>query len=200
MDPLSKEYLADYYSKLLMLHGDRPEALHWSPEGQKARYDILLKLSDNINQSSIIDYGCGKADLYAHMLMKGIKPRYTGVDITECLINLAKKKYPKCAFMLHDIEEAPLDSDFDFGFVCGVFNNKVEGSRESLYNTTATLFRHIRQGMVVNALSTQTLRKSFELSYTDPKDFLKFARRNITYNTRMDTDTIPGDLFLYIYR
>ena len=200
MDPLSREYLSDYYSKLLHLHGDRPEALRWSPKGQVARYDALCRLSPDINGSSVIDYGCGKGDLYDYMLNRGLSTMYTGIDITPELIELAGRKHPDCGFMVHDIEDGPLGGEYDFGFICGVFNNKIEGATESLYNCTGLLFEHIKVGMAVNALSAHTLNKSFELNYIDPDHLLRYAKAEITSNAELRLDLVDGDVFLYLYR
>ena len=200
MDSLSKEYLSNYYTKLLHLHGDRPEALHWTPKGQAARYEALCRLSSNINGSSVIDYGCGKGDLYEYMLGKGLSTLYTGVDITPELIELARKKHPENDFLLHDIEDGPLSGQYDFGFICGVFNNKIEGATKSLYNCIRLLFRHIKNGMAVNALSEHTLHKSFELNYIDPDDLLKYAKTEITSNAELRLDIIDGDIFLYLHK
>lgn len=200
MEPGSKEVLIDFYTSQLMLHGDRPEALRWSPSGQVIRYAALCHLSGTIHQARVIDYGCGKGDLYGYWASKGIKPRYTGLDITPELIELARLKYPECTFNVHDIEDGPLDDEFELGFICGVFNNKVEGATKSLKNSMRLLFGHVTEGLAVNALSSNCLHKDFQINYVDPDELLDYTKRRITSNAELRLDMVEGDIFLFLYR
>ena len=200
MDQLSKEYLIDFYTSSLMLHGDRPEALRWTPSGQVARYEAISRLSDSIHGASVLDYGCGKGDLYAHWLSRGIKPCYTGLDITPELIELARLKYPECDFRVHDIEDGPLDREFDLGFICGVFNNRVEGSTESLKNSIGLLFGHVTEGLAINAISSHCRDRDIDINYVDPDELLACTRANITTNAELRLDLVEGDIFLFLYK
>ena len=200
MEPASKDFLIDFYTSQLMLHGDRPEALRWTPSGQRARYSALGHLSNPIDGKRVIDYGCGKGDLYGYWLSKGIRPEYTGLDITPELIELAKLKYPECTFEVHDIEDAPLMTSFDLGFICGVFNNKVEGATESLKNSMRLVFEHVTTGLAVNAMSIHCLHKDVQINYVDPEDLLGYAREHVTSNAQLRLDLVEGDIFLFLYR
>jgi hypothetical protein len=42
MDELSKKYVISFFDKNLMLHGDRPEAVRWSPKRQILHKDFEL--------------------------------------------------------------------------------------------------------------------------------------------------------------
>jgi SAM-dependent methyltransferase len=200
LDQLSKQYLIDFYTSRLMLHGDRPEALRWTPSGQVARYEAISQISDSIHGSRVLDYGCGKGDLYAHWLSKGIRPIYTGVDITPELIELARLKYRECDFWVLDIEDGALESEFELGFVCGVFNNRVEGSTQSLKNSISLLFRHVTEGLAINAVSSLSRNKDIDINYVDPDELLAFTRENVTANAQMRLDLVEGDIFLFLYK
>ncbi|MFC1549299.1 class I SAM-dependent methyltransferase [Nitrospirota bacterium] len=200
MDQLSKDYLIDFYTSRLMLHGDRPEALRWTPSGQVARYEAISQLSGSIQGKRVLDYGCGKGDLYAYWLTKDIRPMYTGLDITPELIELARLKYPECDFMVHDIEEEPLESKFALGFVCGVFNNRVEGTTESLKNSIRLLFDNVTEGLAINAISSLSRDRDIDINYVDPEDLLLYTRENITSNAQLRLDLVEGDIFLFLYK
>ena len=104
--------------------GDRPEALRWSPQGQLLRYNLFLELCADLHGKKVLDYGCGKGDFYGFLKDKGISTEYTGFDITPALIELAKIKYPECAFRVMDIVEEPIYEVFDYVFVCGSSTTK----------------------------------------------------------------------------
>lgn len=198
MNPLSKEYLIKFYDTNLMLFGDRPETLRWSAQGQLARYNLLLNVNDSLEGASILDYGCGKGDFYGFLADKDIKVNYTGMDINPSLIALARTKHPLCKFEVHDVEESPVKEEFDYIFICGVFNNRVDGAEDSMRYAVSNLFKQARKGLVFTALSSLELSKSIDLHYTDPALLLDFIRSNITGNVTMIEGAIPFDLTFYL--
>jgi len=200
LNPVAKEYLIDFYTRNLKFHGDRPEALRWSPSGQQARYKAISNLSDSIDGRRVLDYGCGKGDLYEYWTSRGIRPCYTGLDITPELIAMAKLKFPECDFSLIDIEDGPLDREFELGFICGVFNNRVDGCTESLKNSMSLLFGHVTEGLAVNAISSHCRIRDIDINYVDPDELLKFTKENITSNAQLRLDLVQGDLFLFLYK
>lgn len=196
MDPLARQYLSDLYTNKLTYHGDHPEAVSWSRKGQTARFEAMYELASPLEGKNLLDYGCGKADFYGFIKSKGIKARYTGLDITPGLLELAAAKHPECSFYLHDIEETPLEERFDIAFVCGVFNTRIEGATLSMKNSMRLLFEQTDQALIVNALSSMTREKSFELNYVDPDELLSYTRKNITGNAELRQDLVDGDIFL----
>lgn len=135
MDELSKEYVISFFDKNLMLYGDRPEAVRWSSTGQILHYQSMLDIGD-INGKKILDFGCGKGDFYQFLKDKDIHVEYHGYDINEKLIALAEQKYPEVDFRVFDIDKDLFDEGFDYIFICGVFNLKIEGLDEMIKKYT----------------------------------------------------------------
>ncbi len=200
MDPLAKEYLLSFYSKQLMLHGDRPEALRWTPDGQKARYNLLTEIAPSLEGKKILDHGCGKGDFYAFLREKGLNVDYTGTDINPELIALASKKHPECSFRVFDAEEEEPGEEFDYVFLCGVFNNRVEGAADTLKNVIKRLFKNTREGLAVTALSSLSPEKDRELNYVSPAELLNFALEEITPCAVLRHDRVPHDFALFLYQ
>lgn len=200
MDPLEREFIANFYTKQLRMHGDTPEALHWSLQGQMLRFNAIVDLIKPNKYSTLLDYGCGKADLYDYMLKKGIRTRYTGADITPGFIEMAQDKYPECDFHVHDIEDdGPVyGGTFDFVIVCGVFNNMLDGATKSMLNSVRLLFKQTGNTLVLNGLSALAIKKDFGLNYIDPDELLCYVKANITHNVSVRLDIIKDDLFLIL--
>ena len=199
MDEISKEYVISVFDRKLLQHGDRPEAVGWSSKGQVLRHQSMLDVG-NINNSKILDFGCGKGDFYSFLKERGIYVKYTGFDINEKLISLAKEKYPGVDFRVFDIDNDILDEDFDFIFLCGVFNLKVEGIDETIKKTLARLFQHCGTALAFNALSSHEPKKDFELHYTSPEEIFTFTMKNLSPNVCLRHERIKYDFTIFVYR
>ncbi len=201
MDPLAKEQLLSFYNFHLKKFGDRPEALRWTPQGQLKRYHTLVDIAPaaELNNSTVLDYGCGTGDFYKFLKRRGINVKYSGVDINESFINLAKNKYPECIFRVMSADDDDLVGFYDYIFICGVFNLRVPGVQDDLQNTLVTLFKHCNKGLALNALSSHTPVKDVELHFTSPEEMVKFALENLSPSVSLRHDRIPNDFTLYVY-
>ncbi len=201
MDPYSKEKLLSFYNFHLQKFGDRPEALRWTPQGQLKRYHMLADIAsaEELDNSTVLDYGCGTGDFYRFLKRRGIRAKYTGVDINKNFIDLARKKYPECTFKVMNADDDQFESFFDYIFICGVFNLSVPGVDEDMKNALTTLFRHCNKGLALSALSTHTPVKDPELHFTSPEEMLKFSIENLSPAVSLRHDRIQNDFTLYIY-
>lgn len=199
MDPLSKDQLISFYNFHYKKFGERPEALRWTPQGQLRRYHTFLEIAPDLNNQKILDYGCGMGDFYKFLKRRGIKVRYTGVDINENFIKVAKKNFPECAFRVMNIDDEELEGYYDYIFICGVFNLRVPGVQEDLRNALVTLFKHCNKGLALSALSSHTPIKDAELSFTSPEDMVKFAIENLSPSVALRHDRLPNDFTLFVY-
>ncbi len=198
MDPLGKKELLDFYNRHLKDFGDAPQAVRWTPEGQLRRYETLIEIAGDFSGKKVLDFGCGKGDLYGYMREKGISVKYCGIDINGNLIELARRKYPEAEFIPMDIEEGEFNRDFDIIFVCGVFNLRIAGIEESMKLVLEKLFMLCREALHINLLTYYTQQRSVELFYVKPEEILQFAITEISRSlTLMHT---KEDIFLSIYR
>lgn len=67
----------------------------------------------DLNNKKVLDLGCGNGRLYEFLTSKGVK--YTGLDLSEKLIKIAKNKYPEGSFVSGNLLNTPFkDGEFDF--------------------------------------------------------------------------------------
>jgi SAM-dependent methyltransferase len=60
--------------------------------------------------STVLEIGCGTGDLIGHLRSKwGV-----GIDISEAMIRIARKKYPSIVFCAGDAEALPISGTFDY--------------------------------------------------------------------------------------
>jgi SAM-dependent methyltransferase len=198
MDQLGKKELIAFYNRHLKDFGDKPQAVRWTPEGQRRRYEVLLSLAGDLFGKKVLDFGCGKGDFYAFLKERGVTTDYFGLDINEALISLAKSKYPEAEFAAMDLDESPFDMEFDVVFICGVFNLRVAGIEESVKAALRRLFLHCRDCMHVNLLSYYVPQRTVELYYVKPEEILEFVIREIS--SQVILRHLDEDIFLSVYR
>jgi SAM-dependent methyltransferase len=201
VDPYSKDQLLSFYNFHLKKFGDRPEALRWTPQGQLKRYHMLADIAParDLNNASVLDYGCGTGDFYKFLKRRGINVKYTGVDINENFISLAKNKYPECAFSVMNADDDQFEGFYDYIFICGVFNLEVPGVDDDMKNALITLFKHCNKGLALNALSSHAPIRDPELHLTSPEEMVKFSIENLSPFIALRHDRIQNDFTLYVY-
>lgn len=199
MDPLAKDQLLSFYNMHLKKFGDRPEALRWTPKGQLLRYHGMLDIAPDLNNARVLDFGCGTGDFYRFLQRRGINVQYTGIDINENFIAMAREKYPECTFKVMDIAEEEPEGFFDYIFICGVFNLRVPGVADDMKHALVTLFRHCNKGLALNALSSHTPIKDVELYYTSPEEMIDFSLKHLSPSVALRHDRIPHDFTLFVY-
>lgn len=84
-------YLAPYL-RAARSHGAGFSSLLWaSPDTQEIRFDALGRITD-LHQRTILDVGCGRADLLKYLHKRGIQPaHYVGVEGVPDLAEAAKR-------------------------------------------------------------------------------------------------------------
>ena len=202
MDSLSKEFLIEFYSTGLKLHGDTPEALRWTRAGQVKRYSWLMRLLEPSQGESLLDYGCGLGDLLGFAKKSGHSIEYTGTDINPELIEHASLRHTGAKFMVLDIEDTPLDESqkFDMVALCGVFNTRIQGATESMKNVMRLLWPHTGRTLAATFMPIPSFRMEHDMNYMDPEDVLAYARREISPKAELEGKEDLDDMSLVIRR
>ena len=109
-----------YYDELLNKHGENPGALGLPKGRQEIRFKNIDKLF--FSGCSILDYGCGLADLNKYLKKRFSKEKFTysGCDIMPKFLEISKKIYPDIDFF--DLRNENIEKKFDIITAFGVFN------------------------------------------------------------------------------
>lgn len=152
---LSLENIERYnnlYDERFRKFGKSPKALGWWTGKQNIRYNILTKHFD-LEGKSILDVGCGFADLYLYLNSLYHNFEYCGVDMNANLLNEAKKNIMKNSpnnkwRLVHsDFLDDVLVDKYDYVLASGCFSTRLVNQDnleyvESVIQKAVELSRH----------------------------------------------------------
>ena len=145
----------EFYQDAILEYGISPQGVHWrSRYTQEKRFEILLDfIKEQIEDSSILDVGCGFGDLIKHFTSKNLYPKsYLGIDKEDYFIEIASTIYPNTKFQQIDIFKDNLPkSDF---YICSGALNIYEFDEMQLF--IKNCFENSNKGFIFNFLVGST--------------------------------------------
>lgn len=212
MASFNKDKQIHYYESLLGKHGDHFLSLDWkSKEGQELRFKIfndLIGMTLEKKSFSVLDIGCGFADLFGFLKKRGHKFSYQGYDLSDKIIENAKKRYPEAKVEVRNIMENPPPHKFDYVFCSGIFNISFEKENhmEFVHQMLLRMFDYAEIGVCVNFLSSNALAFVDEKDigknqyfYFKPEELVNFCNF-ITHFYILRHDYHPGDFSIYMLK
>ena len=170
-----------------------------SKSSQENRFKILTEIHD-LSNKSILDVGCGIADLYQYLSRYNTNVAYTGYDITPAAIQHAAQRFPGISLGVRDLsEESNLTPEFDYVIASGIFYLRQVNAMTYLEKIAANMFSLCRHGVAFNCLSIYAQHKKEGEFYADPSAVLKVCLK-ITPWATIRHDYFPHDFTVYLYR
>lgn len=195
MSTLSDEpsYLRPYLAAA-RAHGSGFGALLWaSPRTQEVRFEAISRLAE-LNGKSVLDAGCGRADLLQYLLARGVQPAdYIGIEAIGELASAAEaRRLPGATILRADFiaEPARLFVGADVVVVSGALNTADDAV---FYSTLARAFDAAAETLVFNFLCSPMLAGREYLHWRRPQDVTRFAR-GLCGDVSLLDDYLPGDM------
>ena len=203
---MSKRYkiLQDHYERCLNKFGPTEKGMDWpNAKDLEKRFNALTSfLNESLTETvHLLDLGCGIG-----LLLKYLKANsqceqliYTGVDISEKMIQNAKELQPDGNFIVCDILEQKLDENsFDFIVMNGLFTEKRELSQSEMFgffeDMIVEAYRAARVGLSFNLMSSHVDWKREDLFHVELDILVAFLIKNCSRRI-----TINMDYGLYEY-
>lgn len=204
LSPEAKQMIIDNYRGRFHKYGAGPKVAEWnSVESQEMRFEQLCRLGD-MQGASILDIGCGIADMYPYLLEKFGTIKYTGVDLVQETIDHARQAYAAsdAVFICQDIINDPLPEDmrFDYVTISGIFNNDVPHAVQFLETMTKVAFGLALKGLGFNFLSTYRSYQDFGAFYHDPVAVLRHCLERLSKKTTLFHHYGRADVSVFVYR
>jgi SAM-dependent methyltransferase len=152
---------------------------------QRLRFERLVAHLDIEGPgASLLDVGCGFADLFAHLRDSGFEGRYSGIELVDDMGRTAQERYPTLDIRIGDVLDIDTEERFDFVVLSGVFNihGGVPFDEWSLYCAALLerMFALSRVAVAFNALTTYTTFSDADLAYFETTFWERLLNRNFT--------------------
>jgi len=197
---VDNNHIVEFYSDLVEKHGAAPQALDWgSLAAQEKRFAALAQIG-SLEGRSVLDVGCGLADLWGYLQRQGLNVDYTGYDLTPAMIERAKQRYPSVRLEVRNLLDEPEPpSRFDYVLASGIFYLRRVNPMAYLETMARRMFALSRLGVAFNTLSVKALQQTPGEFYADPEAVrslcLKIAPRVV-----IREDYLPHDFTVYLYK
>jgi SAM-dependent methyltransferase len=193
------EYVKRYTDRFSRF-GYSPETLGWGKNSkQNVRFSVLADFALKEN-ASILDVGCGFADLYAFLIAQNWRGRYHGIDIVPVLIDKAKELYPGLNLELKDIGKDSLTIS-DYVIASGVFNAKLISASNEVHiqSCIARMFELCDKAVCVDFLSSYADFQKPGSWHTSPEWIFTFAK-TLSRRVLLRSDYMPFEFSLFIFK
>lgn len=183
-------------------HGAAFPSLLWaSPDTQAARFDAIERLG-NLHGKSVLDVGCGRADLLKFLLGRGVRPAdYIGIEAVEDLAAAAEvncRRLPDAAVIRADFVRDP--AKMFVGADVVIFSGSLNTLDEiELDRTIRRAFDAAAQTLIFNFLCHSYLAGASYLRWHRSDDMIAFARQ-LTPHIRTLDDYLHGDFTIALHK
>jgi SAM-dependent methyltransferase len=170
-----------YFERTLAAHGPTPRGVDWNSDAaQTIRFEQLMKVVEDPSEPySVLDYGCGYGALGPWLRERGDEFAYTGFDVSDRMLAVARRDDPAWRYVGDDAELDPVD----YVVASGVFNLRLDVGDDDWWayidETVEKLARLARKGFAFNVLTAYSdpEKRRSELYYADPCRLFDLCKR-----------------------
>ena len=207
-----KKYLdiVSHYESCLERHGDTHRGVDWPKlEDAVTRYGVMLEVIRRGAEDetvSVLDFGCGAAHLYEHILATGVRGvAYAGLDLSEKFVELSRRKFPSNEFYCVDIlEDASGVPRFDYVLMNGVFTEKRGLEFDEMLAYFERLVKEVwgkaERGLAFNVMSKHVDWEREDLFHLPFDTLAAFLTRELTRDFVFRNDYGLYEYTAYVYR
>lgn len=195
-----KRLTADYESALKR-KGIVPEGVFWpNAVDLGTRFEVQLAEAGILsatpsNPLRLLDFGCGPGFLLDYLNENGLLDRvqYTGVDVVESTIAVARSRWPEQRFDCRDVRDEPYPAEsFDACVICGVFTGRPGNDYDEMVSfvrsTLASLWSSVTLRLVFNVMSKHVDWERDDLFHWPLDEAMSVCKAEMSRHVRMRLD------------
>jgi SAM-dependent methyltransferase len=196
---LDSAAISRYHRQRIKEHGHGgPEALGWNrAESQQVRFQVLAQIGD-LAHCSVLDAGCGYADLYPYLRQRYVGVQYHGIEQMPELLAVARARYRSASGITlsnGDFLGLSLPTT-DYVLASGALNYR-SSDPQFIYQAIEKLFSTARIALGFNLLSWEPANGGPLAAY-DPAAVLAFCRQ-LAPRAELLEGYWEGDFTVFMY-
>ena len=196
-----KQKIINRYNKRLEEHGFSIKALaSGNDERRNLRFKILSEVGIQ-DGDTVLDLGCGFADLHTFFAERKTKINYIGIDINDQIVKLANEKMQGVDIRVLDILNDTIPEKIDYIVSTSSFNNKLfeETNYEFVESLLIKCQSIAQKGIAIDFLSSYVdFRLNDDVFYYEPEKIFSIAKK-ITKKVCLRNDYELFEFCLYMY-
>lgn len=206
---LSKQNIEKYnelYNSRYQKYGFSPRTLGWYTGKQNFRFNVASRdFGEDI--CSVLDIGCGFADLYIYLNSVGRNVKYTGIDLNEKFLREAQRNIEKNALSIPnliqgDVLDISLPEKYDAVLAIGITSLLLsdQDNYEYIESIIAKGYDLANSVFVIDFCSDSFNRKTLNYGFVyDPIKVLQIANK-FTNRLSLHCDYFPTEFMLKMYK
>ena len=203
---MSKKTIYDI-QKIAALYGAEFEKYGYSltslmiPKGASdARFKTKFDIG-RLDNTRILDVGCGFGHMLDYLRAWDISARYTGIDIFPPFIEIAKQRHPGADFRVLNILDQHPEERWDWVFLVGAFNVAPEKINWWSYiqKMLQRMFDLCTQGIAIDFLSSYVDFQKEKAFHAHPEKVFSFAK-TLTKRVSLRHDYMAYEFTVYLYK
>jgi len=197
----------EYEHHLLKHDLNSPEAAHWVGKDKAwLRTRILTEIGE-VAGKKVLDFGCGNGLLLDFLKENRVSCDYYGWDISEKMIEIARRRHPLASFAVVDVLKNELKnftSFFDYVLISGVFHIKKDTEAEIHRRWSEEILLRLwplcREGMAFNLMTEYVDWKDGDLYYCPMSEMVDFCVSNLSRWLVVRQDYQLWEYTVYVYK
>jgi len=200
MDNKQRKLMIKRHAHSFQQHGYTPNALFWSSRGiQKIRFKTLAEIGIKENDS-LLDVGCGFGDLYGWLKAHALQTHYTGIDLSQDILNKGMELNPKLNLLHGEIFDFDWpNAAFDWVCLSGTLNWNLHDNGKYARQVIQHMFELCSKGVAFNMLNKQYIdhQTMGDLIAYNAQDIFNFCQK-ISPKCQMRNDYLENDFTIYM--
>ena len=153
----------------------------------------------NFENASVLDVGCGFGDFSRHLMSKYKNIDYTGIDLSDEMINQAKQIDAGIRVRKENIMDMKRGETYDYVIANGIFYLLKENQENRMKEIVQKMYEHSKLGVIFNSLSTWADMKEKDEFYADPTKTVDWCSK-ITNKVQLRHDYMKHDFTVMLSR
>jgi SAM-dependent methyltransferase len=204
-----QQELLRHYEACFRKHGRTPQGVDWPNQGDlNKRFEIMLGVvRPHADPPALLDLGCGPGLLLDYLEQSGRdgELEYTGVDLSEPMLESARRRWPGHRFVRQDIVADPLPGGVvDYVILNGVLTERRGAPYAEMVDYALDLlsgaFHAARVGVAFNVMSKLVDWEREDLFHWGFDEMAAAVASRLSRHIRIRADYGLYEYTVYVYR